>query len=205
MSKSYRDQKFLYHLTTVENLPSILRHGLCSRFELSRQQIGYRNIADADILSKRGSLAGCVPFHFLCKSPFDHAVVKKYGDCNFVYLCVERVYAERNGWQIVPKHPLAGGAGEPLEWTDGMSAIDWSMVDSNIDWAVDPRPKQARMAEALGPSIVPITAIAAAIFQRKRDEIAWTEHLKDGKRWVIANPKMFPQNDDRLSQSQPVR
>lgn len=47
-----RDQKLLYHLTSLENLGSILRNGLKPRAQLRE----FEDVADAEILRKRRGL-----------------------------------------------------------------------------------------------------------------------------------------------------
>ena len=47
------DVRSLYYITHVENLPSILRHGILSHGQIESQGIPYTRIYDADIVSKR--------------------------------------------------------------------------------------------------------------------------------------------------------
>jgi hypothetical protein len=45
-----RDQQFIYHLTSIENVPSIMRRGLLPRAHL---QAGFTDIADPEIIEGR--------------------------------------------------------------------------------------------------------------------------------------------------------
>ncbi len=58
-----REQKLLYHLTSIENLSSIFHNGLRPRAQLDT----LADVADAQILSKRKTLGleRYVPFHWL--------------------------------------------------------------------------------------------------------------------------------------------
>ena len=58
-----KDQKLLYHLTDIDNIPSILKDGLMPRAEL--------NGADSDIIESREGLGleNYVPFHFFANNP----------------------------------------------------------------------------------------------------------------------------------------
>lgn len=59
-----RDKKLVYHLTALDNLESILEHGLLSRREVRQRGLGFANVADTDILAERAlhDLDGMVPF-----------------------------------------------------------------------------------------------------------------------------------------------
>ena len=90
-NESIRDKKLLYHLTLIDNLPSIIRNGLLSRNMLKRQQIEFPDVADSDIIRKRGATLGdYIPFHFHQRSRFDYAINSKYFLKNLIYLCVQR-------------------------------------------------------------------------------------------------------------------
>ena len=63
-----KKQSLIYHLTSLENVPSILDQGLLPRSELTR----FTDVADGDILSSREglNLQNYVPFHFFARNPF---------------------------------------------------------------------------------------------------------------------------------------
>ena len=50
--------RYVYHMTYLENLESILQHGLLSTNEKTRLGIEHRNIANLSIQSRRAT--GCV-------------------------------------------------------------------------------------------------------------------------------------------------
>ncbi len=68
-----RDQQFIYHLTSIDNVPSIVRRGLLPRAHLDA---GFTDIADPEIIEgRRGeALEQFVPFHWFAKNPFDGRV-----------------------------------------------------------------------------------------------------------------------------------
>ena len=47
------DIRSLYYITHVENLPSILQHGILSHGQIESRSIPFTPIYDADIVSKR--------------------------------------------------------------------------------------------------------------------------------------------------------
>ena len=48
-----RNQNLLYHLTKLSNLESIIEHGMLPRRKVIEQGLGFEDIADAKIISKR--------------------------------------------------------------------------------------------------------------------------------------------------------
>ena len=124
-----RDRSLIYHLTALENLESILQHGLQPRCELSNDE--FNDVADGEILDSRAnhSLDNFVPFHFFAKNPFDYGVQRNHSDKDFVLISVQRATARANGWQIVPTHPLAEEGYQILDYDAGFSAIDWELIE----------------------------------------------------------------------------
>ena len=79
MAQNPSEGKLIYHITHINNLPSILKVGLLSRKKLLRNpSLSFTDIADSEILSKREqykeALSQYVLFHFFAKNPFDGAV-----------------------------------------------------------------------------------------------------------------------------------
>ena len=104
-----RNQKLLYHFTSIDNLASIDQNGLLARNE----PYEFTDVAGHDILQKRGDLANYVPFHFFANNPFDRAVQDLHENDAFIYLTVQRSFAQDNNWPVKPEHPL--GRSEPDE------------------------------------------------------------------------------------------
>ncbi|PCM48844.1 hypothetical protein CP335_14830 [Pseudomonas fluorescens] len=148
--KSIKDQKLLYHLTSVENLDGIFRDGLKPRAGLS----GFKDVADAEILKKRQALQldNYVPFHWFVKNPFDGSVQRNRPEAQFVLISVYRSTAKQYGWKVIPRHPLAGDSIQLLDYEQGFEAIEWDVMSSR-DY-LDPHCKSICMAECLAPGIV---------------------------------------------------
>ncbi|WP_300380854.1 DarT ssDNA thymidine ADP-ribosyltransferase family protein, partial [Clostridium sp.] len=98
----------LYHLTKLDNLKSILEHGLLSRKIVKDNNIGFEDVADSKIITKRTKLGldEYTPFHFHPYSAFDTSVKSNYED-EFIYICIKRGYARNNNFKILTKHPLS--------------------------------------------------------------------------------------------------
>lgn len=147
-----RDGRLIYHLTALENLASILQHGLQPRCELSNEE--FDDVADGDILDSRANhhLDRYVPFHFFAKNPFDYGVQRAHPNKDFVLIAIQRARASANGWQIVPTHPLAEEGYQILDYDTGFSEIDWDLMEQR-DYG-DRACKVVCMAECLSPRSV---------------------------------------------------
>lgn len=148
---SIKDQRLLYHLTSLENLESILKHGLLPRSQLT----DFTDVADSDIVTKRQAqkLQDYVPFHFFSKNPFDLAAQHTYKDKTFVLIAVRRDHASANNWQIIPRHPLANEETTRLNYNQGMEHINWDLMDQR-DYN-NHHCKSVCMAECLSPEAIP--------------------------------------------------
>lgn len=194
VSLSHRDKKLIYHMTSVENLPTIVEHGLLCRNDLIARGLLKDDVADPEILESRGDLANLVPFHFMTRNPFDYGVVRKpeHHGKRFVYLAVYRSYASATKWKVIPKHPLANGEQyQLLDWDEGIGAIEWNELDKKGNWDTDHNCKQACMAEALSPEPVPVRIIASFFFKTDEDATKAQKILPSNAR-VNVNARMFP-------------
>ncbi|MEG1039007.1 MAG: DarT ssDNA thymidine ADP-ribosyltransferase family protein [Pseudomonas sp.] len=145
-----REQKLLYHLTSIENLSSIFQNGLRPRAQLDT----FTDVADAEILSKRKTLGleQYVPFHWFAANPFDGSVQRSRPDSQFAVISVHRNFAIKNRWKVIPHHPLADDGIQLLEYAEGFEAINWDVM--NVRDYHDPRCKSICMAECLSPDVV---------------------------------------------------
>ena len=149
MSK-IRDQKLLYHLTHLDNLSSILEHGLLPRAQID----DFEDVADQEIIQGRQdlNLQDYVPFHWFARNPFDGRVQADRPGEPFVLISVRRTVAQRNNWPVIPCHPLANGDIELLNYDEGVGEIDWDLMDER-DYH-DHECKSVCMAECLSPDVV---------------------------------------------------
>lgn len=145
-----KDQKLLYHLTHIDNISPILKGGLKPRAQLEK----FEDIADQEIIDgRRGlELESYVPFHWFARNPFDGRVQTDRPDDFFVLITVRRELAAKQNWKIIPRHPLAVGEIQLLDYEEGFEAIDWELMNKR-DYH-DPDSKSVCMAECLSPKIV---------------------------------------------------
>lgn len=69
--KLIEQQKWLYHISSLENLESILTQGLLSRSNLRLNERTFNDVADPEIIEGRShtGLDQYVPFHFSLITP----------------------------------------------------------------------------------------------------------------------------------------
>lgn len=170
MPRKIKDGRLIYHLTALENLPSILEHGLKSRSALSRTN--FEDIADHEIIISRRQtgLEDLIPFHFFSKTPFDYAVQYNHRELPFVLITVKRDYASKNNWRIIPSHPLSGQAPNIMDYKSGFDAINWDLMESEHHrYDTDQEYKQTCMAECLSESTVDAKNFHSILVRREDD------------------------------------
>lgn len=168
-----RNQKLLYHLTSMNNVRSILESGLMPRARLRN----FEDVADQGIITNRQALGleNYVPFHWFSRNPFDGHVQRDRPHDQFVLITVRRTLAEQGNWKVVPCHPLASGSIQLLDYKEGLASIDWETM-SRRDYH-DPICKSVCMAECLSPHPVPsahffkIYAPSGGVAEAVTDEI----------------------------------
>ena len=153
--------KLLYHITHIDNIPSILLYGLTPRKKLQEDGVhGFKDIADHEILSKREgykkALSGYVPFHFYARNPFDGAVCKKYGAENMAIITIKRELYKNYKFFIIPSHPLDKDSPDIYPYEDGIKLVRWDILDGETgrDYH-NPEIKNACMAECVISYTIP--------------------------------------------------
>jgi len=125
--------KLLYHITHIDNFPSILENGLMSRKKLLEAGTRFIDVANPDILSKRENyreqLSQFVLFHFYPRNPFDGAVCKEYGSENMVIITIWRSDYKQHNFFIIPSHPLDRDTPKLYPYEEGFLQIKWDILD----------------------------------------------------------------------------
>lgn len=154
-----RDGKLLFHLTALDNLPSIFQRGLLPRADIE-EDIHFLDVTDPTIIDERDELMGLdqyVPFHFIPYTPFDYAVKGSHRNTEFVYITVKREFARETGWLILPGHPLGTDRDDIqlFSYDEGFDKVDWDAIAIYADNAeADSHVHNAKMAECLSPARV---------------------------------------------------
>ncbi|MFD2114810.1 DarT ssDNA thymidine ADP-ribosyltransferase family protein [Paenibacillus yanchengensis] len=176
-----RDQKLIYHLTSIQNFESILQNGLLPRNQLD----GFVDIADAEIIEFREEhdITNYVPFHFFSKNPFDGRVQIDNPDDEFIYICLKRSYAKDNDFLIIPQHPISMEEFEMYAYDDGFELIDWVTMDKR-DYG-DATCKNVCMAEC-------VSSLAVSSDDFHSIYVKSTEHEERIKELSLAHYEEIP-------------
>jgi hypothetical protein len=155
MAKRIQEGKLFYHVTAVDNLPSIFEHGLRSRVDVLSSSLLKTDVADKDIIEKRQKLGilEYVPFHFFEPTAFTGAVFDAHPDKSFCSITITRTFAQEQGFKICTAHPLSHNPeAQVLDYNKGINAIDWDKAEER-DYD-DEESKNSCMAECLAISPV---------------------------------------------------
>lgn len=191
--------KLLYHITSINNMPSILENGLMPRRELNEQGTHFMDIADPEIITGREryklALSEYVPFHFYVKNPFDGAVCKRYGSENMVIISIQRTLHEKNDFFIIPSHPLDRDDPEIYSYEEGYDKIKWDILDDaqRRDYH-NSEIKKACMAECVIPYTIPPEAFSF-VYVMNTDAQEAILNMKNSRfiaRKLTVAPYMFP-------------
>jgi len=166
----------IYHITHINNLPSILEAGgLIPNSQLKKQQINYLDIAHENIQNRRaktpvpcsagGFLHDYVPFYFAPRSPMLYAIHKgnvagyQEGQNSVIYLVayVEQIESQGLAFAFTDGHAVMAYT----SFYDNLEAleheIDWELMGEKY-WANtpdDPDRKFRRQAEFLVDQFCP--------------------------------------------------
>lgn len=179
-----KNGKLLYHLTKLENLESILQNGLLSRKIVKDNNIGFKDVADGEIITKRTNLGldKYTPFHFHPYSAFDVAVKNNYEE-EFIYICITRELARYNKFKILPVHPLTVEDCVLYEYDEGFDKIDWDTMQKT--GTVDDYSKHVKMAECLTELRIPANLFQSIFVKneetKKKVEDMLNEHAINKK------------------------
>ena len=172
---------YLYHLTSVDNLPAIVASGgLKSKSRLAREDITYRNIAYTHIQKRRSSRAvpcaqgGClhdyVPFYFGPRAPMLYAINKgnvdgyQQGQTPLIYLVtrVQLIVDEGLDFAFTDRHAVLKYACFYDE-LDALDQVEHGLMLKKYWHDTDQHPerKERRQAEFLVHDVLPFDLIGA--------------------------------------------
>ncbi|AFZ58290.1 DUF4433 domain-containing protein [Anabaena cylindrica FACHB-243] len=138
----------IYHITHINNLPSILKSGgLMANSRLRQETIKYLDIAHGHIQDRRsitrvpcgagGTLHNYVPFYFAPRSPMLYAIHRKNvgqysnGQTPILHLVSSAEAVETAGLSFVGADGHAA-----MEYTAFFDEIEYLYADGVIDWEI---------------------------------------------------------------------
>lgn len=204
---------FLYHLTHIDNLPSILADGgLWSDAEMASRGaghavVGLRNIKDRRLTKRIGGHEGltvgqCVPFYFCSRSvmlfllhrgnqvPYDGGQEPLLHLVTRVGKVVEWARCSGKRWAFSLTNAAASYAAFRTDLGD-LAQVHWDAVGTN-DWR-DPVVKDGKQAEFLVEQFVPFDLIgcigARSEDVRRRAEACLTDYAR--RLPVVVKPNWY--------------
>jgi O-acetyl-ADP-ribose deacetylase (regulator of RNase III) len=155
--------KSLYYITHIENLPSILTHGILSHRRVNEFGLPYKPIYDTEIVGHRRlkntpdgrSLWEFANVYFQARNPMLYRVIHEKSSKEIVVLGVQpRVLG--NPGSVITDGNAANNATNFFDYSQGMNAIAENWETINGEWwsAVDGS-KRRIMAECLVPDEIP--------------------------------------------------
>lgn len=173
--------RYVYHMTHLENLESILQNELLSTNEKTRLGIKHKNIANHGIQNRRaamnvtcgpmGTVHDYVPFYFSPREPMLLRLLnsKNLDQQLIIYLAVKIDVVERE--DVVLTSASANTNIPPTFYCspENLSGLNWNLIDCN-KWGFSDDDRHAKMAEMLIHEKVEVSEIGFIV--------VWNEKYK---------------------------
>lgn len=177
IANHYRFRK-AYHFTSIENLRSIIDHGIYSTNQKAALRIEHSNVAEPGIQERRARMEvpetggrvvhDYVPFYFAKKTPMQLSVIhKKNVDQQFIiYFSVSLSLLESLPGACFTN--ASANTDEPPTFFFGdecekLDQLDWQTIDSTSWIYHDDDTKHRKMAELLIPNCLPLEYVSEII------------------------------------------
>jgi O-acetyl-ADP-ribose deacetylase (regulator of RNase III) len=155
--------KSLYYITHVDNIPSILEHGILSHHLVTERNLSYQPIYNAQVVSNRRhrqapngkSLWYFANLYFQPRNPMLYQVIHQKASAVIAILGV-RPDVLNNAQGFISTGNAASGPSDILTIKEGLSAIFqiWKIISGEW-WNSEDGTKRKIMAECLIPDLVP--------------------------------------------------
>ena len=153
---------FLYHLTHVDNMPSILDHGLLSHNDAHARGLMMEDLSDPGVQDRRADLRlDDRPLHdYVCLyfNPRNPMLFKRrVHQDDIVILCLDRQLLEQS-WAFFTDGNAAGDATEFFADPRDLAKLDWDCIQGEY-WNDSEDGKRKRCAEILVPHAIPFDEV----------------------------------------------
>ena len=174
--------RYVYHMTHLENLESILQNNLLSTNEKTRLGIEHRNIANQSIQNRRaamsvpcgpqGTVHDYVPFYFSPSVPMLLKLInsKNVDQQHIIFMSLEIEVVERE--DVVFTSSSANTNICPTFYCrpEELTNLRWDLIDS-YKWSLPSNDRHAKMAEMLIHEKVEMSEIGFIV--------VWNKHFKN--------------------------
>ena len=199
------DIKSLYYITHIDNLPSILEHGIFSHERIEEEHIHFARIYNADIVNRRKekntpaqkSLWNYANLYFQPRNPMMYRVVHEKGAKEFAVVSVTKQILQTPGVFITD----GNAANTPTRFytpATGLKMLrqQWKIVQ-NEWWNTLDGSKRKIMAECLVPNSVGPEFINSVYVANQETRTRISKMIGSHSISVIPEPKMFFQPNSR--------
>jgi len=193
------DIRYLYYITHVDNVPSILRRGLLSHAEVERQGVKFTPIYDESIVSRRKerltpegrSLWDYANLYFQARNPMMYRVIREKKKESLAVVAFRREVMETGGVIITD----GNATNSPTQFFDSAEgtkvlSTNWKTIQNDW-WSKDDGSKRRIMAECLVPGQVGPEHIGAVYVPNSEAKQRLDRELADTKVPVIPEPRLF--------------
>ncbi len=189
----------LFYITHVENLPSILKHGILSHSQVASRKVPYTPIYDTSIVNNRKekttpagrSLWDYANVYLQPRNPMMYRVVHEKSRNNLAVVAVRPDILNGNGVWITDGN-AANGPTRFYTFEDGLKIIEsqWSVIKAEY-WRSDDGSKRKIMAECLVPELIAKEHINSIYVADQETKKKADELIAGFRMHVVPEPYMF--------------
>jgi len=156
---------YIYHMTHIDNLEMILKHGLFSHdnpyqsIDISDNEVNNRRSRREPIYGK--SIHSYVPFYFNPKNPMLY--VRKHFQGDIVILACENQLILKEGSLITDGNASSSYTRFGKGSISSLAKLNWHTINKSTDYYMHPKTLRERMAETLVPDHVQVSSIKKII------------------------------------------
>jgi hypothetical protein len=178
--------RFLYHITHIDNLSDIIEKGLLSTNEIRRHGISHKNIAYGDIQNRistmivpcgnGGILHDYVPLYFCKRSPMLYAVINTQGisDQSIIYLEFSINVLEQYPSMFTDSSANSSIPPNFYPNSSNLVKLHWNLIDTwcwghQYDTEIDV--SQIKQAEALIYRILPLHSLKRIVVRDNKCKV----------------------------------
>ncbi len=207
MPKRKPEIKGLYYITHIDNVPSILQHGILSHHRIEQERVPFTPIYDAAIVNRRQnrttatgkSLWEYANLYFQARNPMLYRVLHEKKPFEVAVLGVDPAVLQHDG-SVIATGNAASAESEFLPAKTGLDAIGnmWSVISAEW-WNDTDGSKRKIMAECLVPGQVSPEHIHS-IYVSSHDVVPKVPKSATSRTVeVVPEPRMFFRPANRYS------
>ena len=163
-SEIWSDIIGLYHMTSIENLDSILQYGLLSHFSAYKFKFNKKDISNSSVQDKRALLHDFVPLYFNPRNPM---MFSKKDDQNIIILEIDKNILLNTNVNFTDGNAASK---DTLFFTDlvNLNKLNWDCINSDY-WLNFDDGKRIKCSEVLVPKLIRIDSLKKFTFETQNN------------------------------------